>query len=618
MPFKGLGDRTRPISRWWTLCAAIAVLLTGCLSQKQESQTAITDAANEPSAAAAPAEPVPPAAEPADPAPEEAEAALETVEPVAEETAPEPEPEPESPPPVFAPEPQDLLESALQACQSAVQDWKAGSMDNALEKLDQAYVLLLQIRDDESLDILQEKEELRYLISKRIVEIYASQRIAVGDVQKSIPIVINSYVEREIKSFQTVERRFFMESYVRSGRYRPMVLDILREEGLPEQLGWLPLIESGFKPSALSRARALGLWQFIPSTGYRYGLKRNQWVDERMDPEKATRAAVRYLQDLHGLFGDWMTAIAAYNCGEGRVLRAIKSQHINYLDNFWDLFQKLPYETARYVPRFLATLIILEDPAKYGFDLPDVADPEAFEVVEVSKSIQLSDLDRLADVPAGTFKSLNPELRHRVTLKDKYPLKIPVGAEETVRAGLDGLPAWQLPDDAYLIHRVRRGETLSTIARKYNSSVTRIVNANGMRNRHRIKPGQRLKIPGRGQPRLVLANDGRSQGNMYRVRKGDSLWEISQRFHVTVDQLRKWNGLRNNSLKVGQLLRVSAAEPVAAPQKSKIYYVRKGDTLDKIAKKHGVVLAALLKANNLSKWDTIFPNQQIVVPQRPE
>jgi len=543
--------------------------------------------------------------------------------PELEKIEPEAEPEPPSPPPVFEPEPQDLLESALRSCQSALEDWKRGGMDDALDKLDRAFELLLQIRDDESLDILQEKEDLRYLISKRIVEIYASQQAVVGDVRKSIPMTLNSYVEREIKSFQTAERRFFIDSYFRSGRYRPMILDILAEEGLPEQLSWLPLIESGFKTSALSRARALGLWQFIPSTGYRYGLQRNQWVDERMDPEKATRAAIAYLQDLHGLFGDWLTAIAAYNCGEGRVLRAIKSQHINYLDNFWDLYEKLPYETARYVPRFLATLLILEDPEKYGFELPDPDEAEAYEVVEVSKSVRLSDLDEAADAEPGTMRALNPELRYKITLDDQYQLKVPVGATDRVRQALSEMPAWRLPADAYTTHRVRRGDTLSTIARRYNTSVKRIVAANGMRNRHRIWPGQRLKIPGRGEPVALLASQTDAPAT-YRVRRGDSLWEISKKFGVSIPDLRRWNRMSGNALKVGQTL--VTRDPELADQNTEgdaesqadgeFYTVQKGDTLDKIAKKHGILLAALLKANNLGKRDLIFPNQKLILPNR--
>src|SRR6185503_15097104 len=158
----------------------------------------------------------------------------------------------------------------------------------------------------------------------------------------------------------------------------------LAEAGMPEQLSWLPLVESGFKDRALSSARARGLWQFIPSTGYRYGLDRSDWIDERMDPEKSTQGAIAYLTALHGLFGDWMTALAAYNCGENSVLRAINNQKLSYFDQFWDLYQRLPRETRRYVPRFLATLAILEEPGRYGLVLPPLLPALDYEPVEIA------------------------------------------------------------------------------------------------------------------------------------------------------------------------------------------------------------------------------------------
>ena len=171
-----------------------------------------------------------------------------------------------------------------------------------------------------------------------------------------------------------------------------MIVGALKEAGLPEELAWLPLIESGFKTRAFSSARALGLWQFIPSTGYKFGLKRDTWIDERLNQEKATKAAIAYLKELHQIFGDWTTVLAGYNCGEGRVLKRIRNQKINYLDNFWDLYTQLPRETARYVPRFLATLHILKDPAGYGFILGEPDAPVSYETVNIQKSVQLKEV----------------------------------------------------------------------------------------------------------------------------------------------------------------------------------------------------------------------------------
>jgi len=591
------------------LFAALISLTTHACKTKDPTRTVETtpEPVAEPPLVAAESEPVEEPAPDPEPAP------------------PEPEPEPDIREPEHAhqveldlsPDPRQLLETALEALQDATEQWREGHIEEAITSLDQAYGMLLDIdEDEEGLDILQEKEDLRYLIAKRMVEVYASRRTAAGDVSKSIPIVMNEHVEYEIKSFQGRERRFFLESYKRSGRYMDMILAELRAQGLPEQLAWLPLIESGFKARAMSRARALGLWQFIPSTGYRYGLNRNQYIDERMDPDKATLAALAYLVDLHHLFGDWMSALAGYNCGEGRVLRAIKSQHINYLDDFWDLYDMLPRETARYVPRFLATLIILEDPEKYGFELPEVDPPMPIERMTVEKSVKLEDLDALAELPKGTFKSLNPELRYGITPEKPYDLRVPAEAMTTVTAGIDELQRYQLPADAHIRHRVRRGESLSTIARRYNSSVSAIVRTNRLRNQHRIRQGQILQIPRKNVRAVAVSGNAptreetRESVLSHTVVRGDSLWRLAQKYKTSVNEIKALNGLRGNTLSLGQKLKIRAE--TTGPR---YYTVRKGDTLGKIATAHRVRLSELLRANNMSRRDTIYPNQRLVVPQ---
>ncbi len=255
------------------------------------------------------------------------------------------------------------LDDALDLCQLSQDYWQQGELENAVDALDRAYALILSVDTSDQPKLIQQKEDLRFMISKRILEIYASRNIVINGNHKAIPITINRHVQAEIDLFtKGRERRFFVDSYKRSGRYRDKIVESLQEAGLPQELSWLPLIESGFKVNALSRSRALGMWQFIPSTGYKFGLSRDKFIDQRMDPERSTRAAIEYLKELHRLFGDWSTVLAAYNCGEGRVLRLIRGQNINYLDNFWDLYQRLPRETARYVPRFLATLHILNNP----------------------------------------------------------------------------------------------------------------------------------------------------------------------------------------------------------------------------------------------------------------
>jgi membrane-bound lytic murein transglycosylase D len=395
-----------------------------------------------------------------------------------------------------------------------------------------------------------------------------------------------------------------------------MMIQALRENHMPEQLAWLPLIESGFKTRALSKARALGPWQFIPSTGYRYGLARNHWYDERMDPVKSTYAAIAYLQDLHGLFGDWLTALAAYNCGEGRVLRTINRQHINYLDHFWDLYTQLPRETARYVPRFIATLLIINDPAKYGFELPPVDPPVHYESVEIERAIALDQLDQVLGLEKGELKALNPEIRRGVTPNKNYTLRVPIQTSDEVLAKIDSLPKAELTANEFVVHRVRRGDSLSKIASRYGTTISRIMAANRLSNQHRIWPGQKIKVPGRNVSLVDLANEGKAQsGNRswktYTVRAGDSLWRIAKNHNVSVSDVKSWNSLNNNRLHLGQQLKLMAP---GGDGSARTYAVRSGDTLGSIAKKHGVALAALLAANKMSNRDTIYPNQKLVIP----
>jgi membrane-bound lytic murein transglycosylase D len=391
---------------------------------------------------------------------------------------------------------EELFDSSLELIESARELWIAGERERAIDALDRAYAAILDVPEESSTGAqLQQKEDLRFLISKRLTEIYFARYIATNGTDKEIPLVINEYVEREIKIFQGRERDFFLESYQRSGRYRDRMVIAFREAGLPEDITWLPLIESGFKIRAMSRARALGLWQFIPSTGSKFGLKRNAWIDERLDPDKATAAAIAYLKELHQIFGDWATVLAAYNCGEGRVLRAIRGQKINYLDNFWDLYERLPYETARYYPRFLAVLAILKDPAQYGFTLEEPDAPITYEVVSVNKPVQLKRIAAKTGFSYKALADLNPELRHKATPAAQYELKVPPGEKEAILAAVDSLPKWSPPKSTYVVHRVRRGETLSSIAQRYRTSVRKIMRANNMRSRTLIRTGQRLKVP---------------------------------------------------------------------------------------------------------------------------
>ncbi len=517
---------------------------------------------------------------------------------------------------------QQSLDEALEFCQTSQDFWGQGDFENAVDALDQAYSLLLSVDSSDDTKLIQQKEDIRFMICKRMLEIYASRHIVATGNHDAIPMVMNRYVEREIKLFQGLERKFFVESYRRSGRYRPEIVKALEEAGLPKELSWLPLIESGFKVKALSRARALGLWQFIPSTGYKFGLKRNEWIDERMDVTKSTRAAIDYLRELHNMFGDWTTVMAAYNCGEARVLRVIRNQNINYLDNFWDLFEKLPYETARYVPRFLAALHIINNPEKFGFDLNEVDCPEAYETVTVAKRMRLKDMGKEMGISDGTLEALNPELRYMATPPDPYELKVPEGKGSVLIAKVDSVPAWTPPKSLYGYHRVRRGETLSHLAARYGTSASAIARANNISTRSIIRVGQRLQIPSRGASRIYAeasqpVDSGLSGPIDYRVRRGDSLWLLARRYNTNIKEIMRLNNLRTTRLHVGQKLVIrGGTEAVETTTETKQYRVKRGDSPYKIALAHNMKLERLLRINNLTPRSRIYPGQLLSIEAR--
>jgi membrane-bound lytic murein transglycosylase D len=520
----------------------MALLLAWACSSSKVPPKILTPPAPAPIQEQQPAEP-PPQEQP----PEQAEAAQPQ-----EETAPESQNQ-ESEALAIKEDPSVLLEEALNAYQDAQTGWEKGDWDSSFQALDEAYSLILKVELPPDSPLVQEKNDLRLLIAQRIQQIYASRPVIVGDNHKTIPLEENKEVLDEIKSFQTKEKAQFLEAYRKSGLYRDMIVEELRKEGLPEELSWLPLIESGFKVRALSKARALGLWQFISSTGYRYGLKRDRYVDERMDFLKSTRAAVRYLLELHSFFGDWSTALASYNCGEMRVQNVIRTQRIDYLDNFWDLYKQLPWETARFVPRFLATLLIVNNPEKYGFELPPPDPPLQFDSVPIDQPFKLSALAGSLGVDAAVLSVLNPELRYDSTPAYGYLLRVPVGCGEKAGAVTAGLPKWIPPEAEYTWHYVRRGETLSTIAARYRTSVSAIARLNGLRSVHFIKPGQRLKIPGRGAVVPSTAAGGGSQDSnaggkvAYTVKAGDTLYSIAKNFAMNLEEFLSLNGLEGAS-----------------------------------------------------------------------
>ncbi len=533
----------------------------------------------------------------------------------------------------------DIMEEAIDLLDESREYWIKGDLENALDLLDQAYALLLDADGDP--DIARQKDDIRLLISKQILAIYSSMHTSTSGKRSEIPHIDNSDVEKEIRLFQTTEKDYFIQSYARSNLYRPIILKELKKAGLPEELSWLPLVESGFKLHALSRARALGLWQFIPSTGYKYGLNRDEWIDERLDVEKSTRAAIDYLKELHSMFGDWLTVLAAYNCGEGRVLKVISRQHINYFDRFWDLYHQLPYETARYVPRFLATLQIVKDPKKYGieedFEKPR---PYRYEVVKTDKSMRLRDIAFHLGTSEDILVSLNSELRQSMTPDKEYNLKVPSELAEKFAKIIDEIPKYEQPRQVFVHYRAKRGETIASIARRYKTSVGAIMAYNDISSRKKVKAGQSLIIPVHKSkhvrsnlPQKSDNDKNQSNGDIikYKVKKGDTLTSVAKRFDTSIDEIKRLNRIKRKTLKPGQVIMISSRNgerqqiisldketPKTGSKKSKepithvdskTYIVQKGDSLDKIAKKNGVSL----DINKLAREDNIRPGQVIIV-----
>jgi membrane-bound lytic murein transglycosylase D len=399
-------------------------------------------------------------------------------------------------------EPERIQKEALDLCQSASELLQQGERERAIRAVDQAYERMLSLPENGDDTFLQAKADIRQLIAVLLREAYEKELTpTTPSWDLAVPIVDNEHVRREIKSFTTVERDLFLEAYRRSGRYRPMILAKLEAAQLPSQLSWLPLVESWFKVRAFSRAGAMGPWQFIASTGLRYGMTRDGWIDERMDPEKSTDAAIAYLAQLHGLFGDWPKALAAYNCGEARVLRTQGRSRDQYLD-FWDLYEQLPQETRRYVPRFVAALLIIQNPEQYGMTLPEpLSPPENVATVKAGRSVSLSGLEQALGLSKDTLGDLNPELRYGATPGRDYDLRIPAEHVEAAPAKIAQLPEWKPPRPAYITHRVRSGQTLGYIARHYGTTVRAILRLNGLRSAHRLRVGQRLRIPVAGRRR---------------------------------------------------------------------------------------------------------------------
>jgi peptidoglycan lytic transglycosylase D len=373
-----------------------------------------------------------------------------------------------------------------------------------------------------------------------------------------IPLTLNSKVNYFIDYFQHRGRSSFSKWLSRSERYIPLMKEILRKEGMPEDLVYLAMIESGFTPHAVSVANAVGPWQFISGTGKRYDLKINDWIDERRDPIKSTVAAALYLKELYGLFNnDWYLAAAGYNAGENKILRAISMYDTR---DFWEISKGsyLKRETKDYVPKLLAAAIIAKEPAKFGF--ADIAYLPAMDLdtVELPSRTDLEQIARIIDTPYQTLKELNPELRRWCTPPNypNYLLKIPKGKKELFVAEYAKIPEDQRYSEriVYSRYRAKKKDSLKSVAARFNTTPALIAELNHLRPDSRLR-GKTLLVPVQTAGRMHSSHeqvqsdakqnssDGSVENRYYTVKKGDTLYSLARRFKVTTAILSAWNNL---------------------------------------------------------------------------
>ncbi len=405
---------------------------------------------------------------------------------------------------------------------------------------------------------IDELAEMTFPVDPRLKD---RAEIAARSLSHDLPLTVNDTVLGFLNFFQTPRGRAIVETGLRrSGRYREMIARVLGEEGLPQDLIYLAQAESAFQPLALSRAGAKGIWQFMGYRAREYGLQHTWWVDERQDPEKATRAAARHLRDLYKQFGDWYLAMAAYNAGPGAVQKGV--ERTGYAD-FWELYSRnvLPRETKNYVPIIIALTLIAKDAAHYGIQI-DPEDPPATDVVKPGRPIDLRLVAETIDADLDTLRALNPALVRLVTPEDpKFELRLPKGTAERFSAEIAVIPPEKWV--SWRRHRVEPGDTLVAIARRYRVTPAAIAQANDLERGAPLEAGEKLIIP------ATKSDMGTGRQVRYRVRKGDTLASIAERFSVDPDEIKRWNRLRSSRVRRGMVLRVYPGGYVPQPAKAR-------------------------------------------------
>ena len=470
------------------------------------------------------------------------------------------------------------------------------------------------------------------------------------------PITMNKQVEFYLDLFRNKQKKYFKRWLARSSKYMPIIQRELKNADLPQDLAYLAMIESGYNPSAYSHAHAAGLWQFIRGTGRNYGLRIDSWVDERRDPEKATKAAVAYLSALHERFNDWQLAVAAYNAGEGKIERAIKKYNSR---DFWELASHnyLRLETKRYVPKLIAAIIIARNPEKYGFNDIAYEQPVQYDLIKIPARTDLRAVAVSGSTTIKKIRELNNDLRKNLTPPSTtlYTLKIPKGSHELIAANLSRLHP--VLSTGYKTHKVRRGDTISRISKCYRISMTTLLKANNLHS-SKLKIGQHLRIPYRTTKYVLLkkgesaqdyytAASNKGQMILHELQQGETLSKVSKRYNVPVELIIQWNDIDDvRRVRAGKQLALyleqnafvteagltitentnsiialtdSKKRPAQSTTKKyrkissiSYYKVRNGDSLWSIAKKFRVSTREIRRWNGLHN-DMIHPGTELVI-----
>lgn len=634
--------------RLWTTASALATLASiGCQTAQRPASLLPSKQASAPALAST-------AAPAASPQPED------QTRPVAVSRPADPQPQPD---PVEA-----LISEVEKKYQAGEDNYKAGHLEAAKESFDQAFNLLLEspleIRSDErlqhefdrlldgvnslELEALQqgdgftqqksepapidEANEVTYPVDPNIK---AKAEAEVKETHSDLPLMMTDPVASYINYFSTRGRGTLESALARGGRYQEMIQRILKEEGVPQDLIYLAQAESGFHPLAVSRAGARGMWQFMASRARGYGLERNWWVDERQDPEKATRAAARHLRDLYNEFGDWYLAMAAYNSGPGTVQDAVK--RTGYAD-YWELYKRnvLPKETRNYVPIILAVTIMAKNPLQYGLEDVTPEQPVPYDTVKINYPVDLRLVAECVDSSAAALQDLNPSLLRWTTPKNQtFELHLPAGTADHYLSAISAVP----PDMRvwWRYHSVVPGDTLASLARTYHTNARAIAEVNGIEENEQLSVDGKLIIP--VAPGKHASSESASYARAitrYKVRKGDTVQSVADNFGVPAAMVRRWNRVKGNSLGGRHVLYIHL--PVApradqdralaakSPKKKNLdqasakapvrHKVQRGETLYSIAKSHNTTVAALKQSNgNLA---TLRPGMILLIapPER--